>query len=94
MLNEKKCPVCGKWSQLNEIPDDVCVHCGKNLNEYSIQKEERLVREQEIEKKDFLTIKPSDSFPLVILKKILTVANIIFMAFISFILWLVTVVTG
>ncbi len=94
-MGEKKCPNCGKWSKWTQDLQDVCEHCG---NELSLKEKENIKRMeshiQDREENWMFYIKASDPNWLVYLKKTGNFFYTIFMAIISFILWLVAAFPG
>ena len=94
-MGEKKCPNCGKWSKWTQDLQDVCEHCG---NELSLKEKENIKRMeshiQDREENWMFYIKASDPSWLVYLKKTGNLFYTIFMAIISFILWLVAAFPG
>ena len=94
-MGEKRCPSCGKWSKWTQQLQDVCEHCGEGL---SIKEQENIKRiESHIQDREenwMFYIKESDPKWLVNLKKTGNFFYTIFMAIVSFILWLVAAFPG
>lgn len=94
-MGEKRCPNCGKWSKWTQDLQDVCEHCGQEL---SLKEQANLKRiESHIQDREenwMFFIKKTDSAWLVTLKKTGNFFYTIFMAIISFILWLVAAFPG
>ncbi len=86
---EIKCDKCAKWTDGNKM---FCNHCG------GILEEERVKAAAAREKDKFtlilIDIHPDDPFLIKIGKRIIQVAQIIYMTFLSFMLWLISMVAG
>lgn len=72
------------------LEDDTCEHCGSRLTLESDIKPD-LPEEKE---ESILDIKPGDSLFIVILKKTGWVIQMIFIAIMSFFIWLISIITG
>jgi hypothetical protein len=98
MEDQKKCHICGHWSGWTHHNNDLCIHCGKLLDEealgFEIRKNEMdAIQVKKIEE-SFLTIKESDKWPTVFVKRIANVANAIFIAIMAFLVWFTTAIAG
>ncbi|WP_297334808.1 class I tRNA ligase family protein [Algoriphagus sp.] len=94
-MGQKKCPHCEKWSRWNMNLTDPCEHCGQPLGGKDLKNQERREQEQLKNTENWLfTIKKTDSSLLVFLKKIGNSFYTIFMAILSFLLWLIAVMPG
>ncbi|MGZ5242429.1 MAG: hypothetical protein ACXWDO_05380 [Bacteroidia bacterium] len=96
----KKCPNCGKFSHYDYSVEAKCEFCGAILDPRTFEaakaKEEK---EQQAQLKHehpvfWVSIKPSDSSLTVLGKQVLRAAQIIYMAIISFLLWITAIVAG
>lgn len=94
-MGEKKCPNCNKWSSWSTNIHESCDHCGASLGGKDL--EYHLIREKEAKanhEKWIFFIKETDS-PFVKNSKI--VGNFfytIYMAIITFIVWLIAMMPG
>jgi phage FluMu protein Com len=99
---EIKCPYCKQWTLWNGNINDRCQHCGVFLEKeaFSNEVEKKIKKQVELEN-DPLIIQVDDSATvkatkraLVFLRKMLYYFQIAFVAFISFILWLISLLTA
>lgn len=101
MKNQKKCPACGKWT---DGAKDTCIFCDSLINPILILQAENK-RKAEQKKKDKIanenrferylrkleeSEKPSHIFLFKVLKTIFT----IYMAVLSFFIWLIALISG
>lgn len=95
-FDTKKCPHCGQWSGHQRRPDDRCAHCHELLDPAGPAKEAALNQawNWQAPRVMLITIDPADPWPLRLLKYGVRGGQLLFMATLSFILWLVTVVAG
>jgi hypothetical protein len=98
MEDQKKCHSCGQWSEWTHHTSDKCVHCGEVLDKVALEMETRKNESDSIQLKkienSFLTIKDSDNWPMVFIKRIANIANAIFIAIMGFLVWLTTTIAG
>lgn len=96
----KKCPSCGKYTEWNNQVEDKCQYCGQVLDPRSLhekleaeekEKQARLKFEHPV---FWVSIKPDDNPFTVFWKTILRGAQLVYMAIISFLLWVAAVVAG
>ena len=94
----RKCPACGKWSDWNQNPDDLCQHCGAVLDPQGVRarqlQEEEAFRQQKNINIALIEIYPYDSAFTRFWKRIVQGFQLTLMAIISFIIWVVTVLAG
>lgn len=94
-MSQKKCPHCGKWSEWTTSFDDRCEHCGEPLSpvdlERKAKKEEEAVRQ---EQNWMFYIKPDDGALMRFLKKSGNLFYMVFMAIMSFIMWVIAALPG
>lgn len=77
-------------SAWNASEDDVCELCGSRLTpQLTVKQHLTLEKEHSI-----LDIMPDDSLFIVVLKKIGWVFQMIFMAILSFFIWLISIISG
>lgn len=95
--SSKKCAACGQWSSWTLSPTDRCQHCGALLADQSTLSAASR-KEEKQEKKKFevgiIEIYPTDAWPVVILKRLVQVVQISFVAIVSFIIWFLTMLAG
>ena len=95
--SSKKCPECGEWSDWNQQISDTCQHCGALLSQQEFLRVAAREAAQQ-EKKGFevglISIHPNDSWPVVALKRLVQAIQISFVAVVSFIIWLLTMLAG
>lgn len=94
--DSKKCPNCGQWSVHHGQPNDHCEHCLKLLNPNGPAQEAQ--RQQawnwQMPKVMLITIDPATPWPLRMVQYAVRGGQLLFIATLSFIVWLVTVVAG
>ncbi|MHA7129575.1 hypothetical protein [Algoriphagus namhaensis] len=93
--SQKKCPNCGQWSSWDRNYDDRCDHCG----EYLAQEEKRRETVKEEEKlrqeKDWMfRVDPTDNAWIKFWKKAGNLFYVVFMAIMSFIMWVIAALPG
>ncbi|RYD71057.1 MAG: hypothetical protein EOP53_24305 [Sphingobacteriales bacterium] len=104
MTNEthsvKKCPSCQEYSAWDGKIDSTCEFCGQVLDPRTLR-ETRLIEEKNKQAQlkfehpvFWVSIKPGDKPLTVFGKRIITFAQIIYMAVISFLLWVTAIVAG
>lgn len=94
-MGQKKCPHCQQWSDWDQDIEDTCEHCGQKLSLMEIQRnqkreEERIANEQ----KWMFYIQKSDPPFMVFLKKAGNLFYTVFMAIMTFLLWLIAALPG
>jgi hypothetical protein len=93
--NEIKCGKCGRWNHWHNRIFDICYFCGEFLDVQNIYKEAREQEKTTIrESTHFLIIRKEDKWYLRILKRILTVVNLIFIALVTFMVFLISITPG
>ena len=95
--SSKKCRYCGEWSEWNQKSTDTCEHCGALLDDEKLLR--MAAREAaKNEKKPYdlaiMQIYPTDSGLVVFFKRIIQVLQFSFIAIVSFIIWVLTLVAG
>ncbi|SDD46799.1 hypothetical protein SAMN04488104_103145 [Algoriphagus faecimaris] len=94
-MGQKKCPHCGKWSNWEMNVTDRCEHCGQTLGGKDLENQEKREKDKLKNEEDWLfNIHENDSSIVVGLKKVGNFFYTIFMAIISFILWLIAALPG
>jgi hypothetical protein len=95
--SSKKCPQCGEWSDWNGEITDSCQHCGAGLSDKSSLSAAARAAEQQ-EKKGFelglIPIHATDSWPVVLVKRLVQAIQISFVAILSFLIWFLTMLAG
>jgi len=93
MKSTRKCPHCGQWSTWNQDPADRCDHCGNVLDPDALARQhasdERKEEESQRFSVDFIKIDPDDPFFLRFFKKIGLGFQVLFVAIVTFIIWLI-----
>jgi hypothetical protein len=94
----RKCPHCGQWSEWTGEPTDLCEYCGCLLDEAGfirqVEEEEREAEEKDRFDFSLIEIYPTDNKFVVFLKRIVQGFQIVFMAILSFFLWLIALLAG
>lgn len=101
MMNEKKCPSCGKWTDGNKTH---CAFCGAPIDADLIAREQKKVRDAEEEKKRLAEenrferylrkLQASQKPHHKILFGILNAVFTVYMAVLSFFIWLIALISG
>lgn len=101
MVNERKCPACGKWTNGHKTH---CTHCGNLTDPVLIAKENRKERDEERKAyklenepkaiKKLKALKKSDKILHRIIFYIADTIFTIYMGILSFIVWLIALITG
>ncbi|MCC5932376.1 MAG: hypothetical protein JJU28_24235 [Cyclobacteriaceae bacterium] len=95
MKHQKKCPGCGEWSTWYQSHEDICEHCGTLLSPEAFNRDERRAEYQAAsEKKWIFYIEENDGPVLRFFKKIGNTVYLIYMAILTFIMWLIAVTPG
>jgi transcription initiation factor TFIIIB Brf1 subunit/transcription initiation factor TFIIB len=98
LVHQKKCPNCGQWTVWNQSVEDICQHCGAVLDEEGLRRRAQKEEEKEKQAERFnlvmIEIYPTDGPFTVFYKRIIQAFQITFMAILSFIIWLVTILAG
>jgi len=94
--DSKKCPHCGQWSVHHRQANDRCEHCHELLDPSAPGKEAALQQawNWQMPKVMLITIDPADPWPLRMLKYVVRGGQLLFIATLSFIVWLATVAAG
>jgi hypothetical protein len=94
--DSKKCRHCGQWSVHRGQPDDRCEHCHELLDPSAPGQAADLLKawNWQMPQIMLIDIDPADAWPLRMLKYLVRGGQMLFIATISFIVWLVTVVAG
>lgn len=99
---EIKCPHCKEWTLWNGNMNDRCLQCGVFIEKEAFSnKVEKEIKKQVTLENDPLIIKADDSAAvrfckrvLTSLRKLLYYLQIAFVAFISLVLWLISLLTA
>ena len=94
--DSKKCRHCGQWSVHQRQPNDRCEHCHELLDPDASSQAEALQQawNWQMPKVMLIPVPSSDPWPLQMLKYVVRGGQLLFIATLSFIVWLVTVVAG
>ena len=95
----KKCKNCGNWSPWNQSLNDTCNFCGRLLDEDAFLARAKAEVEAHEDKPhqinfDLIKIYPTDSFPVRLGKRLVQALQLSFVAVLSFILWVLTLLAG
>jgi uncharacterized membrane protein len=101
MINQKKCPKCGKWTDGDRTH---CVFCDALIDPVLVAKERKRVRDEEARERRLLeetkfekylrNLQESDKPIHKIGFKILNTVFTIYMAILSFFIWLIALISG
>jgi len=95
MSTHKKCPECNEWTSWNHQLTDKCEHCSELLDKRAINDIKLFEKQQKInEENSFYVPKPGDSFIVLAVRKAAWIANVIYVAMVSFMLWFFTTLAG
>ncbi|MDX5348584.1 MAG: hypothetical protein LPJ89_02450 [Hymenobacteraceae bacterium] len=94
----RKCSNCGQWSEWNMNVEDRCKNCGALLDKAGYEQKQKHQEWQIEQQKKFqiglIEIKPTDGPVTVFFKNIIRALQVSFIAVMSFILWLITLLAG
>ncbi|UZD21286.1 hypothetical protein PBT90_17320 [Algoriphagus halophytocola] len=94
-MSQKKCPQCGEWSVWTNDYRDRCEHCGEFLSPDEMKREERKAQDQERYEKEWMFyVNPEDSAIVRFFKKSGNLFYTVFMAIMTFIMWLIAALPG
>lgn len=94
-MSQKKCQNCGKWSIWKTNSDDLCEHCGKPLSPVELDRKEKKVQEDLRKEKEWMFyVDPTDSGLVKFFKKSGNLFYTVFMAIMTFIMWLIAALPG
>lgn len=94
-MGQKKCPHCGEWSNWKMNLTDPCEHCGKTLGGKDLENQKRREESLEADEKNWMFyIHENDPAWKIRIKKVGNFFYTIFMAILSFILWLIAALPG
>lgn len=101
MLNEKKCPACGKWTDGSKKH---CAFCGAPIDAALIAEERKKIKDAEDSKKRLAEenrferylrkLQESDKLGHKILFGILNAIFTVYMTILSFFIWLIAIISG
>jgi len=101
MLNEKKCPACGKWTDGSKKH---CVFCGAPIDAILIAQERKKIKDAEDSKKRLeeenrferylRKLEESDKPRHKIMFGILNAVFTVYMGILSFFIWLIALISG
>ena len=91
LLNETKCIACKKWTNGSKTH---CQHCNSILETTKLENERQERHENYIIDIMLIKIKPTDHIIVVGIKKVLQAIQIVYMAILSFILWIIAMLPG
>ena len=95
MKVQSKCKECGEWSESNGNLEDRCNYCGELFNKLQFNNKNKAITERLIDKQTaLLIIRDEDKWLIRGLKRIGQAIQFIFVAFASFVIWLVSLLVG
>jgi methionyl-tRNA synthetase len=95
MAAEKKCPHCGKWTNWNNQPSDLCEHCNTVLDPHSVKLQQEWVDvKQRFHETNFYRTREGDNFLMIAVRKTAMVGHAIFAAITWIFLWFTTTFAG
>lgn len=94
-MSQKKCSNCGKWSSWSNSVEDRCEHCNELLSPSEYERKQKIKQEKERQEKNWMFyIDPDDSGIVKFFKKSGNVFYTVFMAIMTFIMWLIAALPG
>lgn len=94
-MSQKKCPNCGEWSIWTNNYEDRCEHCGEILSPVDLARQQKKeVENIKNEKSGMFYINPEDSGIKRFFKNSGNVFYTVFMAIMTFIMWLIAALPG
>jgi hypothetical protein len=92
LSDTKKCPNCGQWSEHRQQSDDRCEHCHELLDPQGPSRaaEMKQAWKWQMPKVLLISINPDDSWPVRALKYAARGGQLLFIATLSFFIWLAT----
>lgn len=95
MKVQSKCWNCSEWTENSGKMEDSCHFCGELLHKTHFDNQNKKLTNELIDKQNsWLVIRDDDSWTMRILKRTGLLIQFIFVTFASFVLWLVTLLTG
>ncbi len=95
MKIQSKCWNCSEWTINSGKIEERCIHCGELLNKSHFENRNKALTNQLSDKQNsWLVIREEDGRFLRLLKKTGIIVQFIFVSFASFVIWLVTLLTG
>ncbi|UOQ98866.1 hypothetical protein MUN81_05095 [Hymenobacter sp. 5317J-9] len=95
LISTKKCPACQQWSAWQQQAADRCKHCGELLDPRAQQEAQQQAATEHLRGGiQLVEIDPTDSRTVRFFKTIARGGQLVFIAILGFIVWLVTVLTG
>lgn len=95
MKIQSKCSNCSEWTDNSGKIEERCIHCGELLHKAHFENKNKALTNQLIDKQNsWLVIREEDGALLRFLKRTGLIVQFIFVSFASFVLWLVTLLTG
>ena len=94
LVSTKKCPACQQWSPWQQLASDRCAHCGELLDPRAhadVQQQAAMAQQGGIQ---LMEIGPEDGGVVRFFKTIVRGGQLLFIAILGFIVWLVTAIAG
>jgi hypothetical protein len=95
MKVQSKCWNCSEWSENSGQIEDRCHHCAELIHKTQFENKNKALTNQLIDKQNsWLIIREEDSNWIRFVKKTGIIVQFIFVSFATFIIWLVSLLTG
>lgn len=95
MKVQSKCSNCSQWTENSGKIEDRCTHCGELIHKERFDNYNKSLTEKMIDKQNsLLVIRDEDSTIVRFLKRTGIIIQFIFVSFATFIIWLVSLLTG
>jgi hypothetical protein len=95
LVSTKKCPACQQWSHWQQQATDQCEHCSELLDPRAhADAQQRAAQEQQKGGIELMEIGPEDKGLVWFFKTIIRGGQLLFVAILGFIVWLVTAIAG
>ncbi|HEX8329225.1 MAG TPA: hypothetical protein VF629_16950 [Hymenobacter sp.] len=95
LISTKKCPACQQWSRWQQQAADRCEHCGELLDPRAHGEAQQQAATEHLRGGiQLVEINPEDGAVTRFFKTLVRGGQLVFIAILGFIVWLVTVVAG
>jgi hypothetical protein len=94
LVSTKKCPACGQWSHWQQQAADRCEHCGQLLDPRTHNEARQAAAAPPRGGIQLMEVKPEDKGLVWFFKSMVRGGQLLFIAIIGFIVWLVTAIAS
>jgi hypothetical protein len=95
LISTKKCPACQQWSNWQQQASNHCEHCGELLDPRAhAEAEQQAAAANQRGGIELMEVGPEDKGLVWFFKNIIRSGQLLFIAIIGFIVWLVTALAG